>query len=343
PKGNISVGGAVTATTALSAANVTTVAAGYVGTVGVLAQQTVSLYALNKGDSATIGGLILTAAEDLTANQVASIFAAKITNNSNNPNSTTEGTFNATTFVGGFNATSLNNVLTLEADSFGPKGNISVGGAVTATTALSAANVTTVVSGSNGTAGVYDKQSVNIDSLKAGDSTTINGLTLTTAEDLTADQVASIFADKINSSVNPALSTGSFSGISLTEDFTAISINNVLTLTNKTYGPKNAITASKTVGGVDNALVGITSINDLMTIISANQATLEAASNNLSIAANTSIQIADQSQKKINEIENVDFTALQAALQMLNTQQSLDFYIVSQLNNTASSLLSIFR
>ena len=49
------------------------------GVLGVRAVQTVTLYDLNAGDSATIGGLTLTANTNLTPSEVASLFASKIT------------------------------------------------------------------------------------------------------------------------------------------------------------------------------------------------------------------------------------------------------------------------
>ncbi|MBU3636026.1 hypothetical protein ICN35_11205, partial [Polynucleobacter sp. es-GGE-1] len=132
----------------LSSSNVTTQAAGSNGTPGVLALQTISLNALNKGDTATISGLTLTANEDLTPDQVASFFADKITSNANNPSSSL-GSFNGTTFTGGaFNASSLGRVLTLTGQNFGPMGTVSVDGSVTARVALSSSNVTTQAAGS---------------------------------------------------------------------------------------------------------------------------------------------------------------------------------------------------
>jgi hypothetical protein len=48
-------------------------------------------------------------------------------------------------------------------------------------------------------------------------------------------------------------------------------------------------------------------------------------------------------QSTINSLQAVDQTALQAQLQQLNNQQSVDYYLVSQMNTAAQAVLSIFR
>jgi hypothetical protein len=42
-------------------------------------------------------------------------------------------------------------------------------------------------------------------------------------------------------------------------------------------------------------------------------------------------------------MQAVDSTALQAKLQGLNNQQSIDYYLVSQMNTAAQAALTIFR
>ena len=45
----------------------------------------------------------------------------------------------------------------------------------------------------------------------------------------------------------------------------------------------------------------------------------------------------------INDLQNVDTTALQANLQNLNNQQSIDYYLISQMYSAAASELAIYR
>ncbi|OWS69107.1 beta strand repeat-containing protein [Polynucleobacter campilacus] len=335
--------GSITSTSAyLSSSNVTTQAAGSNGTPGVLALQTISLNALNKGDTAIISGLTLTANEDLTPDQVASFFADKITSNANNPSSSL-GSFNGTTFTGGaFNASSLGRVLTLTGQNFGPMGTVSVDGSVTARVALSSSNVTTQAAGSNGVLGVRAVQTVTLYDLNAGDSATIGGLTLTANTNLTPSEVASLFASKITAGREPGSNLGAFSG-TFVGGFTGVSTGSTLTLTGTSYGPMATVTASQMVSGQDNAPKAIALINQFISQISSTQASLSAASTDLNSALDKSTKLVTSSQKTVDDIQNIDLTALQASLQALSTQQSLDFQVISQMNNAASSLLAIFR
>jgi hypothetical protein len=45
----------------------------------------------------------------------------------------------------------------------------------------------------------------------------------------------------------------------------------------------------------------------------------------------------------VAQIENIDATAMQARLQQLNNQQSIDYYLVSQMNTASAAVLAIFR
>jgi hypothetical protein len=48
-------------------------------------------------------------------------------------------------------------------------------------------------------------------------------------------------------------------------------------------------------------------------------------------------------QNTVDTLQNIDATAMQARLQQLNNQQSIDYYLVSQMNTEAAAILSIFR
>ena len=45
----------------------------------------------------------------------------------------------------------------------------------------------------------------------------------------------------------------------------------------------------------------------------------------------------------INSLQAVYQTAAQAELQQLNNQQSVDYYLVSQMNTEAAAILTLFR
>jgi flagellin-like hook-associated protein FlgL len=344
PQSAISVSGSsgsITSSSAyLSSANVTTVAAGSTGTTGVAARQTVSFNRLNAGDTATVGGLTLTAAADLTSTQVAEIFASKI---AGTDPSASLGSFNSTAFIGGFNATSATNVLTLTGSTDGPMSTVSASGFVTNRVALSSANVTIVEAGSTGTPGVYAQQTVTLSAMNAGDLLTIGDLAFTAASSLTGAQVAAIFASKITSGTDPASSLGSFVGSTFSADFNATSSGDVLTFTGASYGPMDTISVTGVLSGEDSASTAIALINEFMAHISATQASMMAANTNLTAAQDNSTKLATSSQKAVDDVQNIDLTALQANLQALSVQQSLDFQVISQMNSAASSLLSIFR
>lgn len=95
--------------------------------------------------------------------------------------------------------------------------------------------------------------------------------------------------------------------------------------------------------GEANASAAIALINQLTSQISATQASWSAVSDNLNAASDSSTKLAASSQKTVDDIQNIDLTALQANLQALSVQQSLDFQVISQMNAAASSLLGIFR
>ena len=340
PMSTVSVSGSVTPRVAISSSNVTTQAAGSNGTAGVYAQQTVSLNALNAGDSATISGLTFTAAKDLTATEVAQMFADKTAASSPHDPLNGEGSFAGS--LTGFNGSSTGNALTLTGTSFGPMSTVSVSGSVTPRVAISSSNVTTQAAGSNGTAGVYAKQAVTLRDLNSGDSATVGGLTLTANTNLTASEVAAIFASKITAGRDPGTNLGTFGG-TFVGGFTGASAGSTLTLTGTAYGPMATVTASQMVSGQDNAPKAIALINQFISQISSTQASLSAASANLNTALDNSTKLVTSSQKTVDAIQNVDLTALQASLQALSTQQSLDFQVVAQMNTTAASILSIFR
>jgi len=53
--------------------------------------------------------------------------------------------------------------------------------------------------------------------------------------------------------------------------------------------------------------------------------------------------IASQLQSSIDTISKPDQAKLQMDLQALNNQQSVDYYLISQLNTEASAAMTIFR
>ncbi|QWD32921.1 hypothetical protein G6678_05555 [Polynucleobacter paneuropaeus] len=201
---------------------------------------------------------------------------------------------------------------------------------------------TSTVTGTSEGSGTYAQQSISFNAMANGDSATVGGLTFTAASDLTDEEVAALFASKITSGSDPSSSIGSFSG-DFVGDFSAASSGNTLTLTGTSYGPMSTVSVSGLVSGEDNADTAIGLINTFLSQVTSAQSSLSAATDILDQAYTSSTEVAVSSQKSVDAIEAIVLTALQANLQALSVQQSLDFQVISQMNTAASSLLSIFR
>lgn len=259
----------------------------------------------------------------------------------------------ATTSINGNNLLSGNQTISVLSGSDGVNNKttliqgVDIASLQTALNALSFAvesidtTSTSTVTGSAGTPGVYAQQTVSLNAMGSGDTYTISGLTFTAAADLTSTQVAAIFASKI-AGTDPSSGIGSFSG-SFVGDFSAASSSNVLTLTGTSYGPMSTVSVSGLISGEDNADTAIGLINTFLSQVTSAQSSLSAATDILDLAYSSSTEVAVSSQKSVDTIEGIDLTALQANLQALSVQQSLDFQVISQMNTAASSLLSIFR
>jgi flagellin-like hook-associated protein FlgL len=360
-KSVVPVSGTVTSRVALTSSNITTLNAGSTGVAGVYPQQTVTLQPLNSGDSATIGGLTFTAAADLTGAQVASIFADKT--DSTNPHNPSGSLGSFTGSLIDFYGSNIGGsaILSLVGKSQAPAFTVSVAGNVINRVAPSS---TMIDPGSNAGqgSGTAAQQNVLILSLNNGNSATIGGLTLTANSDLTATDVATIFSNKINSSANnPVASLGSFSG-NFVGGFTSTSVGNLLTLTGVPVGPKALITATSVVSVNRASLVGGTNPSASLSIssaasaksatstlitslqtVSTGQSTLSASSTGLAAMKSAANSLSSGLQGTINSIQNIDPTELEAKLQSLNNQQSIDYYLVSQMNTASAALLSIFR
>ena len=91
------------------------------------------------------------------------------------------------------------------------------------------------------------------------------------------------------------------------------------------------------------ASASITSLTALLTTVSTGQSNLNAYSVALAADQSSVTSLGTNLQNTINSLQAVDQTALQAQLQQLNNQQSVDYYLVSQMNTAAQAVLSIFR
>jgi flagellin-like hook-associated protein FlgL len=191
-----------------------------------------------------------------------------------------------------------------------------------------------------------------------GDSVTINGLTFTASQTTTPQQVLDAFKNVINSGdtgnlygtfANTDVGGGSLSGkvSQFTNYFTAIDLgNNILAIDNKAGNTSTVppeIKWNTQNAAIANANKATQVITGQIDTVSTAQASLAAATAGIQAQLKNATNIKNGMQKTVDAIANIDPTALQANLQQLNTQQSVDYYLVSQMNTAAAAILSIFR
>jgi hypothetical protein len=98
---------------------------------------------------------------------------------------------------------------------------------------------------------------------------------------------------------------------------------------------------SITSTGAANSAIYVLSTQ--LTNISAGQSSLSANSLAMAINSTAASSISSALEGYIAAIENIDATALQIKLQELNQQQSVNYYLVSQLNLESEKMLAIFK
>jgi flagellin-like hook-associated protein FlgL len=97
------------------------------------------------------------------------------------------------------------------------------------------------------------------------------------------------------------------------------------------------------ITSVEGAYTAITTLTSQLSLISAGQSTLSAATVGIKAYQSEANALSTGLQATIDSIYNIDPTALQARLQQLNNQQSIDYYLVTQMNQQAAAVLTIFR
>ena len=209
------------------------------------------------------------------------------------------------------------------------------GGHVTATNALADTPAVNQV----------DEITFSSATLAKGQTVSIDGLVFTAGNSgATGTEIATDYASYITSGTS---AKGTFSGISRTSMqavyATATQSGAVLTLTKAAsltgVQPAPVIIDS----GASNAAAAVASLKTQLQTVSTGQSTLSAASTGLTAQASANNALKTGLTDTVNSIQNIDATAMQAKLQQLNNQQSIDYYLVSQMNTEAAAILSIFR
>jgi Bacterial flagellin N-terminal helical region len=124
-------------------------------------------------------------------------------------------------------------------------------------------------------------------------------------------------------------------------------VANVLLPTNatyltSTYAPEGVMADTATpLSAHASALV--TDMGLVLDAISLGQSNLSAYQTTLSAMSDGATGLSAGLKSTVDTITNIDSTAMQAKLQSLNNQQSIDYYLVSQMNTESAAILAIFR
>jgi len=87
----------------------------------------------------------------------------------------------------------------------------------------------------------------------------------------------------------------------------------------------------------------ITALSSGLTSVSTAQSNLNAFATAMGADLASVTSLGSNLTATINSLQAVDQTAAQAELQQLNNQQSVDYYLVSQMNTEAAAILTLFR
>lgn len=185
----------------------------------------VKFAALLTGQSVTVGGLTYTAAQDLSAQDVAAAFSG-LSDSVTTPASTAQGIFSGA--LTGFSAgIASNEYLSFTSATAGQVADLT-----TSTTGVAAPLVTTT----QGVNAVNESSAVTFKDMTVGQSVTVAGLTFTATQATTAAEVASVFAGLSASPVTPTHpAKGTFSG-ALTGFDAGVSAGGTLNFTSVAVG-----------------------------------------------------------------------------------------------------------
>jgi len=192
----------------------------------------------------------------------------------------------------------------------------------------------------SGAAGVTEVKQAIFSAMAPGDNVTIGGLTFTSNRTLTATQAAQAFASlSAGATTGPSTTYGAYSGTLVGFSSAAVTSPTM----SWTYSTTGTASLAATGSQVSNADYATQIITAQLTTVTTAQSTISAGSVGLEAQLKNVTALKNGLTNTVNAISNVDQTAMQAKLQQLNNQQSIDYYLVSQMNQAASAILSIFR
>jgi flagellin-like hook-associated protein FlgL len=153
-------------------------------------------------------------------------------------------------------------------------------------------------------------------------------------------------ATQIQSTANSASVNGSnllntSSGITIYPALSSYTTSTIYGYNFATVG--TTLAGSYTFSTAADAAAKVTTLSGYITTLSTVQTSLSAYSDLLSATATAATSTADGLTSYISDLHGIDTTALQNSLQTYNNQQSIDYYLVGQMNAAASEELRIFR
>jgi flagellin len=169
--------------------------------------------------------------------------------------------------------------------------------------------------------------------LKAQITSLLEGATVNGTNIVATSSAATIAAGASTGVVNvqTGITSGDVSSIGLASSLSVLSM-----------GSPSFVSAI-TVDSASNAGTAIDSLTSALGTVSTAQSILSAQTTSLNAKTDAANSMATNLQSTVDSIQNIDSTALQAKLQSLNNQQSIDYYLISQMNTAASAMLTIFR
>jgi flagellin-like hook-associated protein FlgL len=162
-----------------------------------------------------------------------------------------------------------------------------------------------------------------------------------------ANQVASLMKGATVNSTNLLCTTGYLGDASVnTGDQvlqTGLTSSNTTTLASAALDTTAAMVLTGNILTQTAAATYIDTLTSALSLVSTKKSIVGAEQTGLKEQATAALSMATNLQSTVDTIENIDETALQAKLQQLNNQQSIDYYLISQMNTAASAMLTIFR
>ncbi|MEI6837852.1 MAG: hypothetical protein WCK56_08645, partial [Alcaligenaceae bacterium] len=100
---------------------------------------------------------------------------------------------------------------------------------------------------------------------------------------------------------------------------------------------------ASTVTTQATAQAAIDALTTALGTVSTHLSTMAATKTGLESSAAAALSLSTNLANTVSSITDIDQTALQAKLQQFNNQQSIDYYLISQMNTAAAAALTIFR